>query len=53
MELWDILYLLNVVCIVVSWHVATYCFNRGDKVWGTLNLFASAFNFAIVLNHFI
>ena len=53
MELWEILYLLNVVCILVSWRVAMQCYNRGDKFWGNFNLFASALNFAIVANHFI
>jgi len=52
MQIFDILYLLNVVCIVVSWRVATQCFNRGDKLWGNFNLGASALNFVIVVNHF-
>ena len=53
MQLIEFMYLLNVGCVVFSWRVASNCFDRGDKVWGNFNLFASALNAAIVLNHFI
>lgn len=50
--MFDILYLLNVVCVYVSWRVATKCFNEGNTFWGYSNIFASALNFALVVNHF-
>jgi hypothetical protein len=53
MNLVDLFILINVACIVVSWRVAVNCFNRGDKFWGNFNLFASALNAAIVVNHLI
>ena len=51
--MWDALYLINVLCIFVSWKFATTCFNEGNKTGGYLNLFASALNAAIVASHFI
>jgi hypothetical protein len=51
--MFELLYLLNVVCVVFSWRVAMQCYNRGDKFWGNFNLFASALNAAIVVNHIL
>jgi len=53
MNLIDLFILINVFCVVFSWRVASRCFDRGDKVWGNFNLFASALNAAIVINHFV
>ena len=52
MELFDLLYLLNILCVFVSWRVAQKCFNEGNQFWGYGNIFASALNAAIVFNHF-
>jgi ABC-type transporter Mla subunit MlaD len=43
--------LLNLVCIVVSWRVATYFQNRGNQVGYYLNMFASALNGVAVMRH--
>ena len=51
--MFELLYLINVICIIVSWRVAMQCYNRGDKFWGNFNLFASALNAAIVVNHIL
>jgi hypothetical protein len=51
--MFELLYLINVACIVVSWRVASQCYGRGDKFWGNFNLFASALNAAIVVNHIL
>jgi len=48
----DALYLINVLCIVVSWKFATMCFKSGNKTGGYFNLFASAFNAVVVVRHF-
>jgi hypothetical protein len=53
MELWDLIYLLNVFCVWISWHLAMRSFNEENQIGGYANLFASAFNAAIVLNRFI
>ena len=53
MNLIDLFIVINVVCVVVSWRVASHFYNGGDKVWGNFNLFASALNAAIVINHFV
>jgi len=53
MQLFDILYLLNVFCVWFSWRVATKCFNEGNTVWAYFNIGASALNAAIVINHFV
>ena len=50
---WDLLFLINVVCVFVSWKWATVAFKEGNQFGGWFNLFASALNAAIVLNHFI
>lgn len=50
---WDLLYLINIAFVFVSWKVATISFDNGDKIRGYLNLFASALNAAIVLRKFI
>ena len=52
-EWWDLIYLLNVFCVWFSWHFAMRSFNEENKIGGYANLFASAFNAAIVLNRFI
>jgi len=51
--MFELLYLINVVCVLVSWRVAMHCYNRGDKFWGNFNIFASALNAAIVVNHIL
>jgi len=51
--MFELLYLINVACVVVSWRVAMQCFSRGDKFWGNFNIFASALNAAIVVNHIL
>jgi hypothetical protein len=51
--MWDALYLINVLCVFVSWKIATTCFNNGNKFGGWLNVFASALNAAIVVDHFV
>jgi hypothetical protein len=53
MNAWEILYLLNIFCVWFSWRVAKQCFDRGDKAMGYVNVFASALNAAVVLNHFL
>jgi hypothetical protein len=49
---WDLLYLINLACVFLSWKWATVAFNNDNKWGGYLNLFASALNAAIILNHF-
>jgi hypothetical protein len=49
----ELLYLLNLACVFISWNFATRDFNEGNKFGGYANLFASALNGAIILNHFI
>jgi hypothetical protein len=51
--MWDVLYLVNFVFIFVSWKIATVCFTNGNKVGGWLNVFASALNAAIIVDHFV
>lgn len=51
--MFEIFYLINVICVYVSWRVATKCFNEGNTVWGYFNIGASALNAAIIINHFI
>lgn len=50
---WDLIYLVNIAFVFLSWKFATIAFSNGNKIGGYLNLFASALNAAIVLNHFI
>lgn len=50
---WELLYLLNVLCVWVSWRLAKRFFNEENKLGGYANLFASALNVAVLLNHFI
>lgn len=49
----DWFYLINVGCVYISWRWAMECFNDGLKSAGYVNLFASALNAAIVLDHFL
>ena len=51
--MWELFYLVNVACVIVSWRVATKCFDDGDTGCGYFNIFASALNASIVLNRFI
>jgi hypothetical protein len=53
MELWDLLYLLNVLCVWISWRLAMRSFNEENQIGGYANLFASALNAAILMYHFI
>lgn len=49
----DLFYLINLACVFFSWKWAMVAFDDGNKLGGYLNLFASALNAAIILNHFI
>jgi len=53
MELWDLMYLLNVFCVWFSWNAAMNCFEDERKFCGYFNLVASASNAAIVLDHIV
>jgi hypothetical protein len=48
---WDLLYLINVGCVFISWKVAQSCDQWSMGWW--LNMFASALNAAIILHKFI
>ena len=50
---WDLLYLINIILVFVSWKFATIAFDNGNKIGGYANLFASALNAAVVLVKFI
>jgi hypothetical protein len=50
---WDLLYLINIAFVFVSWKFATISFSNGNKIGGYANLFASALNASIVLSKFI
>lgn len=50
---WQLFYLLNLACVFLSWKWAGEAFNNGNKWGGYLNLFASALNAVIILDHFI
>ena len=50
---WELWYLLNFACIFLSWKWAMESFEVGNKFGGYLNLFASALNAVVILDHFI
>lgn len=50
---WDLIYLINIALVFVSWRFANIAFDNGNKIGGYLNLFASALNAAVVLSKFI
>lgn len=50
---WDLIYLINIALVFVSWKFANIAFDNGNKIGGYLNLFASALNAAVVLSKFI
>lgn len=49
----ELFYLLNLACVFLSWKWAMEAFSVNNKFGGYANLFASALNAAIILNHFI
>lgn len=50
---WQLFYLLNLACVFLSWKWANDAFEAGNKLGGYMNLFASALNAVIILDHFI
>lgn len=53
MEWWELLFFVNLVCVGISANFAKECFDEGNQVGGWLNVFASALNAGIFLNHFV
>lgn len=51
-EWFDLLYLITLFCVWFSWHVASQCFDRDEDFLGYFNLFASALNAVVFVNHF-
>ena len=45
-------FLVNSVCMIFSLALSANCFKDGNKLWGWLNLVASAMNAASVFLHF-
>lgn len=53
MQWFDLIFLINLFCVWFSWRCAMQCFEWDNKKLAYLNLFASALNAAIVLDHFL
>lgn len=49
----ELFYLINIFCVWYSWRCAMYCFDLENLKLAYANLFASALNAAIVLDHFL
>jgi len=46
-------FLVNSVCMIFSLALSVDCFKDGNKLWGWLNLVASAMNAASVFANFV
>ena len=42
------LYIINVLFVFISWHLASRCYDNGNKIGFYFNMFASALNGVIV-----
>jgi hypothetical protein len=49
----ELLYIINLCFVWFSWRVAMHCFENDNTKAGWLNIFASALNAAIIMDHFI